>query len=230
MKRIVLILCCLCFYNSHGQSKFDEIIDYFEDYAELSREQIYVHLNKSTFISDETIWFKSYILSRDSRELSMQTTNLYCLLLDSEDNVVMEKMILSVDGIGSGQFETDSTFASGEYTFRAYTNWSKNFNEEYTHYDAKFAIVNSKEKQLVKPILSSDKVDLQILPESGHFLANIKNKLGVIAKDSIGLGIANLNVTILENGESLKEVQLNKFGIASVELTPKISSKYSILL
>ena len=228
MKNVVFILCFVFCYSSHSQSKFEELTDYFEDYAELSREQIYVHLNKSTFISAETIWFKSYIVSRDTNELSAQTSNLYCVLLDDNDQVIKEKMIMSVHGIGNAQFETDSTFTSGEYKVRAYTNWSKNFSGEYTHYEAKFLIVNPDEKKIIKPVLASDKIDVQILPESGHFLADIKNRVGIIAKDSIGLGIANLRVKVLENGELLKEIQLNQFGIGALELSPNIESRYSV--
>ncbi|MFP4846570.1 hypothetical protein [Winogradskyella sp. PE311] len=228
MKKVFILVVIFFSFCSFGQTEFDDVIDSFEDFAELSREQIYIHLNKSTYISNEAIWFKSYVFSRDNRELSGQTSNLYCVLLDPKDSVVREKMIMSVNGIGQSYFETDSSFVQGEYTLKMYTNWSKNFENEYTHYETKFTIINPDKEAVIKPVSVSNKVDLQILPESGHLLANIKNSLGIIAKDSIGLGIGNLKVNVLENGTSIKQLQLNAFGIGSIELVPNVQSDYKI--
>ena len=85
---IFLITGC---FLVNSQSKFEELTDYFEDFAELSREQIYVHLNKSEYISNETIWFKSYIFSRNFNEISEHNSNLYCVLFNNKNEIIKQK-------------------------------------------------------------------------------------------------------------------------------------------
>lgn len=222
---IFLITGC---FLVNSQSKFEELTDYFEDFAELSREQIYVHLNKSEYISNETIWFKSYIFSRNFNEISEHNSNLYCVLFNNKNEIIKQQMVMSKNGLGSGQFKTDSTFVSGEYTFRAYTNWSRNFENEYTHFETKIVVLNPNDKEISKPVYASDSIDFQVLPESGHFLVNIENRVGLIAKDSLGLGLANLKVKVFENDKKIDELQLNQFGIGSVDILPNPKSKYHL--
>jgi hypothetical protein len=62
--------------------------------------------------------------------------------------------------------------------------------------------------------------DVQILAEGGHILSNITNTVGVIVKDSLGLGYENVKGTIIQNGKKLSSFITGKFGITRTVVTP----------
>ena len=223
----LFILFFLLISSVNAQSTFQNIEYNFEDFAELPREQIYTHINKSTFITGEYIWFKTYAISRDTKETSTRTSNIYCVLTDNEDKVISQKMIMGINGVSNGQIATDSTFKSGDYTLKTYTNWTNNFKDEYVHYQAKIKIINPLEKSFDKSLKSNKTIDLQLLPESGHFLANVNNKVGIIAKDSLGRAVSDLRVRLFKNETQISEITLNDKGINIFEVTPDKSSNYS---
>ena len=211
---------------ANAQSDFEDVEDNFEDYAELTREQIYSHINKSTFITGESIWFKTYIISRDIMELSTKTANIYCVLYDRNNKPFRKKMIMGFNGVANGEFAIDSTFKSGEYTLKTYTNWSRNFQDEYVHHESKIKIINSQEKTFDKPLKTNNNIDVQLLPESGHLLASTTNRVGIIAKDSLGQAVKNLRITLYEDDKELSEVELNHLGTNIFNVSPKSDSKY----
>ncbi|RNC84913.1 MAG: hypothetical protein ED556_10035 [Winogradskyella sp.] len=221
------ILLLITINASFSQNYFDDIEDSFEDFAELSREQIYTHINKSTFVTGESIWFKTYVVLRDDMSMSNKTSNIYCSLYDSDDKIVKKKMLLAYGGVANGEFDIDSTLRSGEYALKCYTNWSKNFANEYVHYEAKLKLINPDDKVYDKPIDSNANIDVQLLAEGGHFLENTLNTVGIIAKDSLGKSVKNLRVKIFENQQLLKELQLNQLGIGVFNINPKPDAKYT---
>ena len=219
----LLSLVCIQLYSQEES----EVLDAFEDYTDLTREQIYVHLNKTVYIKGEMLGFNAYVFNGESKLLSGTTANLYCQILDANKKVINEKLIMVNQGISRGDFMIDSTYTSGEYTFKAYTNWLRNFDSEHTYYEEHFRVIDPETVKTDKPISVSDDVDLQILPESGHLLNDVDNMVGIIAKDSRGHGISNLVIEILDDADqSVTQVKLNQFGIGTFLLHPKSEVTY----
>lgn len=206
-----------------------EIIDAFEDYSDLTREQVYVHLNKTTYITGEMLGFKAYVFLKDIKQPSTNTTNLYCQILDKDDKVLHEKLVMVNLGVSRGEFMIDSTYNSGEYTFKAYTKWSKNFTDEHNYFVEHFNVINPIDQADDRPMSITEMLDIQVLPESGHLLNQTQNVVGVIAKDQLGLGIPNLEVDILNRaGEIITSTQLNRFGIGQFLLKPISGEDYTL--
>lgn len=205
------------------------VLDAFDDYTDLTREQVYVHLNKTAYIKGEMLAFNAYCFIAESKSLSTNTSNLYCQILNSKDEVIKEKLILVNEGISRGDFTIDSLFTSGEYKFKAYTNWMRNFPNEPNYYLESFRVIDPDNIKEDKPIAVSDAIDIQILPESGHLLQNTRNIVGVIAKDQLGLGVSGLKVQVVDDsGNELTECTLNEFGIGQFMLSPEQGRSYSL--
>ncbi|WP_298761083.1 hypothetical protein [uncultured Psychroserpens sp.] len=230
MKTNIHLLLFLFLSCNFGFSQdTSEIIDAYEDFADLSREQIYVHFNKTTYITGEMLGFNAYVFLKDIKQPSTNTANLYCQILDKNDKVLREKLIMMNQGVSRGDFMIDSTFVSGEYQFKVYTNWSRNFNNEHTYFLEKFNVINPEDKVNDKPIDIDKTIDIQVLPESGHLLSETLNVVGVIAKDKLGLGVPNLKIDILnKNGDVLTSTTLNKFGIGQFLFFPTEGEDYSL--
>ncbi|MGB5609363.1 MAG: hypothetical protein WBM79_09355, partial [Eudoraea sp.] len=75
---IVLLSVILC--SSLPAQNNTSIKESYESYFELPRESIFLHLNKSTYVVGEELWFSAYAYDRKNNVPFTQTTNLHVAL------------------------------------------------------------------------------------------------------------------------------------------------------
>ena len=92
--------------NLNAQSQ--NIIDAYEEYTEETREIVYAHLNKSTYVKGEMMGFTAYIFDKYSKKTSLETKNLYCTISNSDNQILKKKLLLVENGIASNIFHIDS--------------------------------------------------------------------------------------------------------------------------
>lgn len=205
-----------------SQQKVD-IDSNYKEYFSSQREVPYLHLNKTTFIEGEEIWFKSYVYNLNNKKLHKNTNNLYVSLYDKKGDLKEKKILYIENGIGTGSFRVDSTFSDNEYYIKASTNWMKNFKEDES-YIQKISILKSNAE--IKKT-SELKYDIQFLPESGHMLESIENTIGVIVKNSNDEGVKITEGKILDNEKNLITIfTTNSFGIGSFDFIPETGKNY----
>lgn len=236
MKKHYLIkICCLLFtvasINLNLQAQEKQSIDsLFLNNSAHFKEVVYAHLNKSIYIKGENIGFTAYSFDKYKNNLSKSTSNLYCLIYDSNKKLVKKQLLKVENGIANGVFDVDKDFKTGTYTFKAYTNWMLNFSKESFFTDS-FDVIDPQETKVVAKTKKSDKIDLQILPESGHLLTGVINTLGVVAKDSLGYGISNLKGSILDQQNNfITSFKLNDLGIGRFSMKPIKNKTYKVQL
>ncbi|WP_333599463.1 hypothetical protein [Flavobacterium sp.] len=233
-KCFFLIIAFLMLKISYGQTAVDEnktkIINVIENYFDLEREAIHLHLDKTSFITNEAIWYQGYIINRKTGK-PFFTTNVYVLLYDEAGNQLSEKLIYASNGVFSGSIDLKSTLHSGNYYIQVYTNWMNNFSENESTI-TKVNIINPTEG--VKNNKKVNPKTLQILlnPEGKSFVNGVANIVGVQVKDCRGNAPENLEVSLQnDNNEILKTFKLNRFGFGKFEITPnaqnlKVSLNY----
>ncbi|WP_299113939.1 hypothetical protein [uncultured Winogradskyella sp.] len=212
--------------NLNAQST--DTVDAYEEYSEAPREIAYAHLNKSTYIEGEMLGFTAYVFDKFTKKPSKMTSNLYCTISDEEGKVIKKKLVRVNKGVASNVFDVDSTLSTGIFTFKAYTNWMRNF-EEQNHFEQTFKVIDADNLGEVKPVSPKDiQIDLQALGEGGHIIYNVSNTIGIIAKNQFGYGIANAYGSIKDDsGNIVSEFQLNDVGLAKTLLTPIPGKRYS---
>jgi hypothetical protein len=226
---LVYSLTLFSFLSINAQNN-SEIIDAYEDYTEAPREISYVHLNKSTYIEGEMMGFTAYVFDKFTKSLSKTTVNLYCTISDSTNKVIKKKLIKVNNGTSSNIFNIDSLFTSGKYTFKAYTNWMLNFKEP-NYFEQQFFVIGPDIQSEVKTTKRETNFDIQVLPEGGHLLANVQNSIGIIVKNSLGIGLANATGKILDqNNVVITTFKLNRFGITKSLISPKTTDSYKIVV
>ncbi|MGB5645768.1 hypothetical protein [Muriicola sp.] len=204
----------------------DQILVDFEAYSTLPREVVFVHLNKSVFIKGEGVGFKAYVLDKGSKRRSIETRNLYCTIYDSLDQVVKKQLIKIDKGIGSGLIRLDSAFTTGNYRFKAYTNWMRNFSEP-NHFEQGITIIDPEKTEKVTPKIKDLQVDAQFLPESGHALIGVSANYGVVIKDENGFGYPFVEGQVEDSsGKIVTTFELNPFGIGRFALIPEQGEGY----
>ena len=208
-----------------SQKQPDPIINSFLDYTELPREVVSVHLNKTIFLKGEEIAFQAYVFEKGTNLLSKETTNLYCILRDSTNTIVKQKLLRVEDGIANGFFQIGNDFKKGNYQFTAFTNWMRNFSEK-NHYEHQIVIIDPANNfpQNEHQELS---IDAQFLPEGGHAIAGIENVYGAIIKNQNGLGIQNIEGSIINSSNiEVSKFNTDQFGIGRFLLTPVYGIPY----
>ncbi len=230
LKPIVLtVLICLS-HSLYSQKLPEKIIKSYEDFSSLFRETAYVHLNKSVFVKNESIGFKAYVFDRIKKVNSKETSNLYCTILDKNNQVIKRKLVRVEKGVANNVFEVDSLFTSGTYTFRAYTNWMRNFKDR-DYYEHSFMVIDpSNQKELKEKVVTST-YQIQVFPESGHLIQNSQNSIGILVKNKEGFGLPNAKGVVKnQQNKVVGEFQLNRLGIGKVSVRYREKEVYRIIV
>jgi|TARA_R100000501_G_C2619754_1_gene113061 hypothetical protein len=234
MPKIIQLISVLLFFITisgkvYSQNSEEEFIEKIVDYKLQKKEVAYLHLNKSHYLKNEQLGFTAYILNEFEHTPEPTDSNLYITVKNEKDSLIRRDMYLIKNGITSGVIDIDSTFKAGNYTITAFTKHMLNFDEPY-HFSENFKVLSNNSKTKKSEGFPA-KIDVQFLPESGHFLNNTINNVGVIATDSLGQGLGNGKVIIKdENAEILSIVDLNRFGIGKFSFIPKKSNSYTAVL
>ena len=230
MKKMIYVLT-LCFQLmafGQGNPHFNDISERFASYSELPREVVYVHLNKSTYIKGEQLGFKAYVFDKDQKLPSLETSNLYCTVVNEQDQMLSKQLIRIEQGVGSGIIELDSLFTTGTYRFRAYTNWMRNFSEP-NYFEQEIRILDPERDTTDSEITLQTEVDAQFLPEGGHAVAGLDIVYGAIVKDQQGFGVPFLEGTVFDDQDTfVTNFKLNAMGIGRFGFPTQIGRQYFV--
>lgn len=229
---INIIFIATVSFSAFGQNKkeLETLISSYKTYSELPREISYAHLNKTVFLKGEIMGFTAYIFDKSSKKSSTTATNIYCTISDENNKIIKSEMILASNGVANGSLQIDSLFTSGQYIFKAYTNWMRNFDEQ-NYYSHTIKIIDSEIEKPKNAQVITSTFDAQFLPEGGHFVANTKNSVGVIVKDSLGFGVPNISGQVVDvANKPLIDFKTNRFGIGKFTFTPNETDTYKVVL
>lgn len=218
-------------YSTIAQSDEDTITAKFTHYrAHTLQEKLFVHLDRTSYLSGELIWFKIYYVDGSFNKPLDVSKVAYVEIVDKNNEPVVQAKVELNKGTGSGSLFIPALFSSGNYVFRAYTNWMKNFSPEF-YFHQPITIVNPFIKS--EHSLSDDRTqnyDVQFFPEGGYALAETKIKFGFRAIDIYGRGIPFSGVIIDSNGNTVARFQPLKYGIGSFYFTPEKDEIYTAII
>ena len=214
-------------FAGHGQIKaINDIEKEFREYCDQSlKEKVFVHLDRTYFLTGESLWFKLYIANGSSHHL--QDLSKVCLLeiLDKENKPVVQTKVAVEEGLGKGNIYLPLTLKSGHYTFRAYTNWMKNFDPAY-YFEENITIVNSFVKPEFSPGDNKTAFDIQFFPEGGNLVAGIPSKVAFRAVDQSGKGINFEGALLNSANDTVALFEPTKFGIGHFSFKPLENEVY----
>ncbi|CAL2103456.1 conserved exported protein of unknown function [Tenacibaculum sp. 190130A14a] len=224
MKKTLLYLTTLfIFFAAYSQNS--SIEKNYSNYFENIREVPFLHLNKTTFVQGEELWFKAYILEQNSNNLSKNTTNLYCSIFKQDGTLKEQKLLRVKNGMAIGDFKIDSTFTDNSYYLKASTNYMKNFKEDQS-FIQKITIANYTPSNKASSLKNN--LDIQILPEGGHLVSNTINSLGIVLKNENNHGLQFIKGAIIENNEPITYFSTNQLGLAKIKFYMDSNKKYAV--
>jgi hypothetical protein len=102
-------------------------------------EKIFIHTDKQNYSKEDTLWFKAYVFDATMAATS-KSGLMYIEIADANNRIVARNMVKLEAGTGAGYVALpELRYPQGTYTLRAYTNWLRNFDEQYV-YTRQFAI------------------------------------------------------------------------------------------
>ena len=195
--------------------------------AQQYSKKIVLHLNKSAFISGESIQYSSYLININSNEISTESEYINIQLLDSQGTIIDSKVTLSANGVGSGGFILGNEMKSGQYYLQAYTehmnSLSKDFSSIYP-----ISIINL-DSGLLPKLSNSSKIKIEFSPEGGNLVEGIFNSCVIQVRDIFNKPL-QVDSIILSNNKDLKRqlIKINEMGLGKFSLTPDKNTSFIV--
>lgn len=211
--------------NSKGQNH-EKITNSLVNYFKLDRENIYLHLNKDTYLTNETIWFKGYVLDKRTNKLNPQTTNVYVSLYDSDKKEIKKQLFYASNGTVLGQIKLDNSIASGVYFLHIYTNYMNNFKEDESTLE-KVEIINLNDN--IQKSEKNNLLNISLNYEGGKLLFNTTNTVSVYLTDCYNQGVSLQNAIVYDsNNNVVSKFSTNNQGYGKFDIMNTENTKYTI--
>ncbi len=192
----------------------------------IPQEKIFAHLDKGLYLAGEILWFKLYLTDASSHQLLDLSKVAYVEILASDRKPALQAKIPLEDGMGSGSFILPSYINSGNYIFRAYTSWMKNFPVEL-FFEKQITIVNPlKSSAATQDKPESAQYYAQFFPEGGNLVYGLESKLAFQATDKYGNGINAEAILLSSNNDTIQRFKTGRFGKGTINFTPVSGNRY----
>ncbi len=179
-----LIFSSFFFFEAQNSQKFAH---------QALAEKVYLQLDNEVYTTNKTVWFKALLVNAVTHKTNNTSGVLYVDLVDSANQIIESKLVKISEGIGSGFFDLDRSFDEGTYMIRAYTEWNKNFENDFVF--KKYIQVYSEEAteitgtpiqniRIVDSTLSTQKIRADFYPQLLD--SNHENKLMIMVTEKSG--------------------------------------------
>ena len=135
MKRLFLIISIIL-YSIHVQSQFLPAEELFYRSSRQSilcpPEKVYIHTDKNAYVAGETIWMRAHVVDGIAHVPMKLSAYVYVVLQNPfMETVAHIRLKADKDGFIHGNIPLPADLPKGEYSLRAYTQYMKNFDNEY---------------------------------------------------------------------------------------------------
>ncbi len=191
------------------------------------QEKVYLHLDKSYSAIGDTIWFKGYLVEANSQTIDTISKVLYVDFINEKTN----KLILShryalINGTTNGRFVVSDSIESGPYRIRAYTNYMRNFSEDF-FFNQKIQIYDETPALI---IADTNTIDVQFFAEGGNLIAGISNRIAFKAINSLGYSTDIEGIIMSSSGDTVQNFASVHLGMGNFSFTPDATKSYSAQL
>jgi len=161
-------------------------------------EKPYLQTDKPYYYPEETIWFKGY-MNYSNRQMADTLSGVLYVEIIAKDKVVEQKLFQIENGMVIGQFRLPAQIQAGEYYLRAYTNWMRNFGDDYI-FVKPLPVLNPTQSVIGDggdpvPVING----ITILPGKEQYTSNDRIQLKIAVSDSAGNPMySNLSVSVID--------------------------------
>ena len=197
-----IFLSLICYSNVYGQPDFIQstrtIFNEWKNQTLL--ERIYAHTDKADYLAGEILWYRIYTYDATSQFPVNISKVVYVEILDASNKPIWQGKNEIDSGAAKGSIQLPISLNSGAYTFRAYTNWMKNFGPQQFFHKA-ISVVNT--IRASSPDSSPVKQKVIFYPEGGNLVAGLQSRVafhitGQLGQYQTGYLLNSRNDTVLQ--------------------------------
>lgn len=215
--------------ESHAQALTKLQNNFNENGQKNLQEKIYVHINKSFYITGEILWFKIYYAEGSNNQTLDISKVAYVDILDNSHTAVMKTKIALKGGKGNGSLYIPVSLANGHYILRAYTNWMKNFGPD-GFFEQQITIINPLKVPAVQAKVTAPVFDVRFFPEGGHLVKGLASKVAYKVTGTDGIGVDCMGAIVDQKNDTVIRFKTLKFGIGSFMFTPLDNNTYRAVI
>ena len=209
------------------------------------QEKVYLHFDNTAYFQGETIWFSATVVNATDGSVATSKA-LYVELLSPTGSVLRQQKLKVVDGRCHGAFplvdasveEANAkrgvlSYPSGYYEVRAYTRTMLNF-DSHGCFSRVFPVYKAPEKEgeydhplmdvytghgIERPETEESRtLNITFLPEGGHLVTGVTNRIAFKATDKEGQGV-NIESLATAEGTAIS-LSPQHLGMGSFLYTP----------
>lgn len=219
--------------------RITKIINQLNTFSGRSKlQKVYLKTDKDKYITGETIWMNAFILDAATLKSSSSSNEVFIDLVDRENKVRESVIIQNNDGNSNGYILLNDSLPDGNYQLVAYTNWMKNFDENY-FFSKTVEIVNPDYKNFInstslneikkhnKDIQTSEKEKIvQFFPEGGNMVNGLESRIAFKATNKNGYGMDVNGGIYDETGTKILNFASKHLGMGAFSFIPDSKHKY----
>lgn len=193
------------------------------------QEKVYLHFDKPYYMAGETMWFQGYLFEGTTHKIDSVSRVLYVDLIDDTKGKIIASRTLKCEGSTHGDFLLPDSLAEGVYHIRAYTNYMKNFSEDFFfHQDFKIwqgSIKNRLSDDNALKLLQAS--DVQFFPEGGNAVVGITSRIAFKALNIAGKGVEVEGFILDNTKDTVAAFQSEHLGMGYFSITPEEQKTYT---
>jgi hypothetical protein len=184
------------------------------------QEKLYLHLDRSLYVSGELMWFKIYALDGTTHRPLALSQVVYVEVLDAQQKPVLQTKVGMEQAVGQGSLAIPATVASGNYTVRAYTSWMKNFSPDF-YFTSPVTILNTFATAGLRASKDSARYDIQFFPEGGNLVKGLSSTVAFKVTDHAGRSLQAQGVVMDAQNKVVARFTTLRFGMGRFTLQPQ---------
>lgn len=242
-RSIIILLACLLLANlSFRDSEDPRVVKIYQQLEAFSnrtqQQKIYLKTDKEKYMVGESIWLKAYVLKAFNLQPDNTSNEVFVDLIGYDKVVYQNIIIRNIEGFANGDIAIADSIPEGNYQIVAYTNWMKNFDDEY-FFSKTIQIVNPRYNNFItQPVFDNIKkrnksfvegekeMTVQFFPEGGNLVSGISGRVAFKAINRLGNGVNVKGEIFDETNKKAGSFQSKHLGMGSFVFTPEAGRKY----
>jgi hypothetical protein len=191
-------------------------------------EKVYLHIDRISYTSGDDIWFKAYVIDPSTNSLSLNTNKLYVELISPGSKIIQRRTVRIENGTGRGDFQLNDSIPSGRLRIRAYTNYMRNFDEQFFFIKEITIVSPYDEVQGLNRTINKidNKIDITFFPEGGSLIDNVTSRIAFKAVNALGKGCDVAVKLFTPSGEHIATFNSTHKGMGYFNLQPGPDNTY----
>lgn len=225
MNKISIITTLLLLATMTGQAQEDN-------------DLLYIFPSKEVYETGEDLWFKAYLMDRQTLALSDRSQTLYLLLRSGTGEVVWSEKYPLHAGRGDGHVYIDEQWQLGEYQMEGYTRSSFTTDSTIAILPRRIMVVNrvAQMDSISAEAVKRDSLErltakhhFDLFPEGGNLIDGVN---AVVAfKATYGNGMPEeVSGVLMEDDHEIATFKSLHDGMGAFSLTPHLNKDYKVQL